>query len=202
MQGRRYDLAEHHASLYSLPPPAIPVPEALMRPAFALLAALLIVLLCVPPAGAAPAAGPVWRSWDRGLAEARSTGRPVLVDVYTEWCGWCRRMEAEVYTRPDVRDYVSRKFVTVKLDAEAEDPARFEGRSFTSRSLAARFNVSGYPTTIFLAPGGDHHLVNVPGYVDAQRFLLVLRYIGDGHMERGVTFQDFMKQESAGGGDR
>jgi thioredoxin-related protein len=159
----------------------------------------MLLALTLPASAGAAAPGPAWRTWDRGIAEARTTGRPVLVDVYTDWCGWCRRMEADVYARPDVRDYLARKFVTVKLDAEAEDPARFEGHSFTSRSLAARFNVSGYPTTIFLAPGGDHHLVNVPGYVDAQQFLLVLRYIGDGHMDRGVTFQEFMKQGSPGG---
>jgi thioredoxin-related protein len=146
---------------------------------------------------AAAGQGPAvqWRGWDRGLEEAKSSGRPVIVDVYTDWCGWCRRMEANVYSRPEVRDYLSRKFVAIKLDAEASDAARYEGRAFTSRSLAARFGVSGYPTTLFLRPAGEH-LVSVPGYVDADRFLQVLRYIGDGHMDRGVTFQDFSKQSA------
>ena len=54
-----------------------------------------------------------------GLQEARKRNLPVLVDVYTDWCGWCKRMDRDVYAQPEVRDYLSRKFVTVKLDAEA-----------------------------------------------------------------------------------
>jgi thioredoxin-related protein len=140
-----------------------------------------------------PASGMAWRAWDRGIEESRTSGRPVLVDVYTDWCGWCRRMKAEVYTRPEVRDYLEEHFILIELNAEASDPARYEGKAYTSRSLAARFGVSGYPTTVFLRPGGDH-LVSVPGYIESPRFLQVLRYIGDGYMDRGVSFQDYTKQ--------
>ena len=162
-----------------------------------LVTVLLTASVLVVPAAAGPGSAVQWRGWDRGLEEAKSSGRPVLVDVYTDWCGWCRRMEANVYSRPEVRNYLNRKFVTIKLDAEASAPARYEGKAFTSRSLAARFGVSGYPTTLFLRPAGEH-LVSVPGYVEADQFLQVLRYIGDGHMDRGVTFQDFAKQADAG----
>jgi len=165
----------------------------------------LLLALCLfvapAPAGAAAASGLAWKAWDQGLDEAKASGRPVIVDVYTDWCGWCRRMEAQVYAKPEIRDYLREKFVLVKLDAEAADAARYEGKAFTSRSLAARFGVSGYPTTIFLRPGGEH-LVSVPGYVAADRFLLVLRYIGEGHMDRGVSFQEFSKQPAPGGGAR
>lgn len=161
---------------------------------------LLLGLTALPlrPAAAGPAPGMAWRGWDRGLEEARASGRPVLVDVYTEWCGWCRRMKADVYSRAEVRDYIEDHFVVVALDAEASDAARYEGRAFTSRTLAARFGVSGYPTTIFLRPDGAH-LVNVPGYLDPARFLQVLRYIGDGHMDRGVSFQEYAKATAPGG---
>lgn len=131
-----------------------------------------------------------WREWDEGLREAAASRRPVLVDVYTDWCGWCKRMDRDVYTKSDVRDYLSRKFVTVKLDAEAAEPAHYQDQNFTSRSLAARFDITGYPTTIFLRANGDH-LINAPGYIPADRFLLLLRYIGDGYMDRGVSWEDF-----------
>jgi thioredoxin-related protein len=166
------------------------------------IAVVFLTLAALPllaaPAGAGPAPGIAWRGWDRGLEEARTSGRPVLVDVYTDWCGWCRRMKAEVYSRAEIRDYLADHFVVVSLNAEASDPARYEGRAYTSRSLAARFGVSGYPTTVFLKADGGH-LVNVPGYVESARFLQVLRYIGDGHMERGVSFREYSKRPAGAG---
>jgi thioredoxin-related protein len=134
----------------------------------------------------------MWRGWDAGLHEAGRSKRPVLVDVYTDWCGWCKRMERDVYARDDVREYLSRRFVTIKLNAESSAAADYDGKRFSGRSLAARFRVTGYPTTIFLKSTGEH-LANVPGYVPADRFLLLLRYVGDGHLDRGIPFDQFVK---------
>ena len=161
---------------------------------------LLLFLVALPALlrPAAAAAGPAGLSWDAGLSEARATGRPVLVDVYTDWCGWCKRMDRDVYSRPEVQGYLSRKFVAVRLNAESGAAARYEGRAWTSRTLAARFGVSSYPTTMFLGANGAH-LGSVPGYLPAERFLVLLRYIGDGHMERGVSFEAFEREAGAQG---
>jgi thioredoxin-related protein len=154
-----------------------------------LIAALLVVAL----ASTAGAEGHVaWRGWDEGLREARRTNRPVLVDVYTDWCGWCKRMDRDVYSRADVRDYLASRFVVVRLNAEAQDGVQYEGQDLTSAGLAEQFRVTGYPTTVFLKSSGAH-LINVPGYVPADRFMLVLRYIGEGHMEKGVEWESFLK---------
>ena len=95
----------------------------------------------------------------------------------------------------EVREYLSQHFITVKLNAEYSTPARYDGKVYTSRTLAERFRVNGYPTTIFLRADGNH-IANVPGYVPANRFILLLRYIGDGHMDRGVSYDDFVKQQT------
>lgn len=150
---------------------------------------VLALLAAVP----AHAAGFGWKSWNAGMAEAKATGRPVLVDVYTDWCGWCKRMDRDVYSRAEVRDYLAKKFVTIKLDAESSELANFEDRSMTLGAIAQRFKVSGYPTTIFLRGNGEH-VVNVPGYVPAERFKLMLEYIGDDHISRGVKWTDFEKR--------
>ncbi len=161
--------------------------------------ALTLAALLIVPAATARAESGGWKEWDPGIKEAGASKRFVLVDVYTDWCGWCKRMDRDVYTRADVRDYLAKKFVTIKLNAEAGDGARYEGQEYTSRTLASRFRVTGYPTTIFLRANGDH-LANVPGYIPADRFLLLLRYIGDGHLDRGVSFDEFTKGSAAGTG--
>jgi thioredoxin-related protein len=164
------------------------------RALFPTLCALVVVLFFHP---ANVLGGPAWRSWDAGLREAGTSGRPVLVDVYTGWCGWCKRMDRDVYARADVQDYLARKFVTVKLDAESNAPARYEGRAYTSRTLAARLGVTGYPTTAFLSAKGVP-LRTVPGYLPPEDFLLLLRFVGDGHASRGESLEDFLRAARAG----
>jgi thioredoxin-related protein len=162
---------------------------------------LLIALPLHPPAARAAEAGgsaPLgWLNWNQGISEASITKRPILVDVYTDWCGWCKRMDRDVYSRDDVRAYLNQHFILVRLNAESADEASFGGRTLTSRALAQQLRVSGYPTTIFLKANGDH-IANVPGYVPADRFKLMLQYIGEDHIGRGVSWQEFEKSAAAG----
>jgi len=171
--------------------PGIPAMTSHLR-ARLLPAALVLFGLAMPLRTAAAADEIRWLTWDAGLRQAEESGRPILVDVYTDWCGWCKRMDREVYSRADVREALTRRFVPVKLNAESKGAVTYQAQKLTERGIAAKFKVSGYPTTIFLASNGDH-LVNAPGYLPADRFLLVLRYIGDGHFERGTSFEDFAR---------
>lgn len=133
-----------------------------------------------------------WRAWQPGIEEASRVKKPILVDVYTDWCGWCKRMDRDVYARADVQDYLTKNFVVIKLNAESTRTASYQGRRTTEEAIASALRVTGYPTTVFLRSSGDH-MVNVPGYVPADRFLRILRYLAEGHMDRGVSFQAYEK---------
>ena len=171
-----------------------------MRPALlaSLLAAALVALVALAPPPAFSADSPTpkvikgggatssaekirWTELGAGLAEAKRTGRPLLVDVQTDWCGWCRKMEKTTYADAAVREYLGRTFVVSRVDAE-DDESRVDygGASRTHRQFADSFRISGYPTTLFFAADGSL-VTQVPGYVKPDQFLVVLRYIGDGH---------------------
>src|SRR5262245_41341246 len=109
------------------------------------LTTLLLAPLLAASAGAAPVA---WRGWNEGLAAAAGGTRPIIVDVYTDWCGWCKRMDRDVYARSDVSGYLNEHFVLVRLNAESAERVTYAGKTMTARALAGSFQVTGYPTTI------------------------------------------------------
>lgn len=82
--------------------------------------------------------------FEEGLKRARSTGKPLMVDFWAEWCGWCHRLDQTTYVDPVVVK-LSQDFVPVKVDTEG-------GRKQTE--IAHRYNVSALPTIVFLTAGG------------------------------------------------
>jgi thioredoxin-related protein len=105
-------------------------------------------------------------------------------------------MDRDVYARADVSGYLNEHFVMVRLNAESGERVSYTGRTMTARALAGSFQVTGYPTTIFLRPDGTH-LVNVPGYVPAEKFLKLVRFVGDGHMDKGESWEAYSRSPGA-----
>jgi len=128
--------------------------KAIRRSLLALLtvAALAVIAGCSTPASeedappveaSAAGAGIGWLSdYEQAVSEAQQAGKPLLVDVSTTWCSACKRLDEEVFSRSDVAES-SRRFVSVRVDAEKRP------------DLEKRFEVSGYPTIIFLRPDGE-----------------------------------------------
>ena len=166
----------------------------MLRPV--LISILLALGLFAPVPASAEAVA--WRGWNDGLAAASGSGKPVIVDVYTDWCGWCKRMDRDVYARAEVSSYLNQHFVMVRLNAESNERVTYEGRSMAARSLAGGFQVTGYPTTIFLRPTGEH-LVNVPGYLPLEKFMKLVRFIGDGHMDKGESWEEYSRASAVPG---
>jgi thiol-disulfide isomerase/thioredoxin len=102
------------------------------------------------------------------LAKAKAEGKPAFLDFATEWCGWCKRLEADVFSRPEVGK-VMRGFVAVHVDAEkGEGPA-----------LAKRFGVRGFPTLVVVDASGDE-VDRIVGYLAAEPFTAEARRILSG----------------------
>jgi thioredoxin-related protein len=136
-----------------------------------------------------------WREIGPGLDEAKSSGKTVMIDVYTDWCGWCKRMDRDTYAKPEVIAYLEKSFVPVRLNAEANATVFYQGADRSYRDLARGFRINSYPTTLFLGADGKH-LASAPGYMKAADFLIVLRYFGDGHFKK-QTFQEYQETLAA-----
>lgn len=131
-----------------------------------------------------------WYSFNEGLALARTEGKYVLVDFYTDWCGWCKKMDKETYTNQTVTTVLSKHFILVKVNAEDESAmATYKQYTVSYPELTAGFGVTGFPSTVFLNPQGEY-LTMVPGYIDAKSMKPILDYFHTSSYKT-MSFADF-----------
>ena len=132
-----------------------------------------------------------WITLEDAAAKIKKEPRKVIIDVYTDWCGWCKKMDQSTFTNPAVAEYINANFYAVKLDAEGKDPITINGKTYKynpkyrSHEVAVTL-LSGqmsYPSTVYL----DEKmaiLAPVPGYLDAAAMKSLLTYFGDNHYKK------------------
>ncbi|MFB6082430.1 MAG: DUF255 domain-containing protein [Halanaeroarchaeum sp.] len=113
-----------------------------------------------------------WREWGAAaFEEARADDTPVLLSITAAWCGWCQTMDATTYADPGIAAMVNHDFVPVRADADRYPRVR------------DRYNVGGFPSTIFLTPDG--HLVAAASFLEDEQLRQMLTSITDRWEEEG-----------------
>lgn len=79
------------------------------------------------------------------LDQAAKEGKLVFVDVYTSWCLPCKMMDEDVFTDQATADHINKDFVSYKVNAEED----------YGLNVAFQYNISSYPTLLFLDPTGN-----------------------------------------------
>jgi len=127
-----------------------------------------------------------WKSIDEVEQLMKTNPKKVLVDAYTSWCGWCKRMDKNTFQHPEIAKYVNENFYAIKFDAETKETVNFKGKDFKfvkggrkGHNELAKFLLKGrlsYPTISFLNEQLD--LINAyPGYKAPDDFDALLNYV-------------------------
>jgi thioredoxin-related protein len=130
-----------------------------------------------------------WLSFDAAVAKARKENKHLVVDVYTNWCGWCKVMDRQTYGNADVAAYLTANFALAKVNGESAAKLTWQGRSISEREFAKAVGVNGYPSTYFMKPNADL-LGGVAGYIKAPDMLIYTKYVHTKYYEKG-KLQEF-----------
>ncbi|RMG81834.1 MAG: DUF255 domain-containing protein [Bacteroidetes bacterium] len=128
-----------------------------------------------------------WITWEELPAKMKEEPRKVVVDVYTKWCGWCKKMDATTFQKAYLARYLNENYYAIKFDAEYKDEITFKGNTYNFvqngrrgyHQLAAEITNGrlSFPTLVFL----DENLnliQSIPGYKDPLIFEQIVTYFG------------------------
>lgn len=108
-----------------------------------------------------------WKPFEEAIEIGRKEQKPILIDIWAPWCGWCKKMQKEVY--PELSVVLIDDFVLTRLNRDDNESRRmFQGFSLTPLRLAQKLNVQTVPAVVFLSPEGEY-LFHISGFTDQKK---------------------------------
>lgn len=129
-----------------------------------------------------------WMSFTEAAEASEKEPRKIVIDVYTDWCGWCKKMDASTFNNPTIAKYINEKYYAVKMDGEFKEEITFKGRTYKFvpngrrgyHELPAELmnGRMSYPTIVYLDE--EFNLIQaLPGFRSAQDIEPILKFFGD-----------------------
>jgi thioredoxin-related protein len=141
-----------------------------------------------------------WYSIEEAEKLIKDNPRPIFIDAYTDWCGWCKKLDQDTFSNLIIADILTTKFYPVKFNAEGKNDVTFQGKTFINDgksgnahqlAVALLKGQLSYPTVVFLNEKGQF-LTPVPGYRSAKEMEELLSFFAEKAYEK-QNYQDFQK---------
>jgi thioredoxin-related protein len=174
-----------------------------------LLSCLLFAAITISPSCTSTSdQGMKWTTFEK--ISAKQGQKMVFIELYTSWCGWCRRMENVTFNDPNVAKYMNKNFYNIRFDAEDRRAVSFLGKNYKfnsadgtrgrhglAKALMQDSEKQGYPTIAFLDE--NYNLIQaIPGYIIAKDFEVIMHYFGD-KSYKTQTWAEFVKKYNVQG---
>ena len=133
-----------------------------------------------------------WMSWEEAVELSEATPKKIFVDIYTDWCGWCKKMDEHTFTDPNIIRYLNENYYPVRLNAQQKENISFAGKiyqlitqgnnAYHELAITLMNGKMKYPTMVFI----DEELQviqSIPGYRGPLELELFMTYFGeDNHL--------------------
>lgn len=144
-----------------------------------------------------------WITIEEAERLSKENPKKIFVDIYTDWCGWCKRMEANTFSHPQIAEYINENFYAVKLNAEQAEPIVFRGNEYVNENPGgrrsshnfARALLQGrmsYPSVAFF----DEKLnliTAIAGYREPKQFEPILVFFEEDHYLTQSNLDEFIR---------
>ncbi len=142
-----------------------------------------------------------WITLQEAEEKLKSESRPILVDLYTDWCGWCKVMDKKTYTNQQLIKYLNEKFYVVKLNAESKAEIIWKGKtyrfnpSYKTHEIALAFTKGelAYPTTVIIPTTDDNEPQAIAGMLEVKDMEMITKYFAENNYGK-VSFDAYAKK--------
>ena len=131
-----------------------------------------------------------WISLEEAIEMQKEEDKKILLQIYTDWCGWCKEMNKVTYAQPHIAQYVSENFYPVKFNAETKDKIIYKDKTYefilrpglggyhelAAELLQGRFS---FPTVVFLDEDFEF-IQSIVGFKTPEQFEPIITYFGTG----------------------
>jgi len=146
---------------------------------------ILVIVLAIISIGVRAQEKVNWLTFEDAIEKNKENPKPILVDLYTDWCGWCKKMDKTTYRNDIIVKFINENYYAVKMDGEGKEDISFNGKTYKYvqegkskyHELAAAImkGKMSYPSTAFFDLEG-RLIQAVPGYLAEKKFEKVLAF--------------------------